>query len=232
MKFQTLNVSDWRQAILRNPPPYRIGSSTVRLQSKFIYLVVTVGAAILLYFYIFGTKKHSLLTSVLSSNDLDSEHGHYHYQQTKLSQYAVSYNDTYPLSPPLVTKKGIVYKIYVIADLDTNSKSQTEDNSWISYLKVGFLTFNPRERTISIEWSQSGESDKLVTLTSTMSCGGRGMELSELVVFNGKLYTVDDRTGIIYELDVVDESSNKYQLIPWVILPDGNGKQTKGGAAN
>jgi len=38
------------------------------------------------------------------------------------------------------------------------------------------------------------------------------MELSELVTFNGALYTVDDRTGVVYRLD-----GNK--LVPWVILP-------------
>ena len=45
------------------------------------------------------------------------------------------------------------------------------------------------------------------------------MELSELVVFNGGLYTVDDRTGVIYRIE-----GNK--VIPWVILPgiwDENG---------
>jgi soluble calcium-activated nucleotidase 1 len=37
------------------------------------------------------------------------------------------------------------------------------------------------------------------------------MELSELVTFNGALYTVDDRTGVVYKLD-----GNK--VVPWVIL--------------
>lgn len=46
---------------------------------------------------------------------------------------------------------------------------------------------------------------------STLSQGGRGMELSELVTFNGALYTVDDRTGVVYKLD-----GNK--VVPWVIL--------------
>lgn len=47
------------------------------------------------------------------------------------------------------------------------------------------------------------------------------MELSELVVFNGKLLTFDDRTGLIYELE-----NNK--LIPWVLLIDGDGQSSKG----
>ena len=46
------------------------------------------------------------------------------------------------------------------------------------------------------------------------------MELSELVSFNSKLYSVDDRTGIVFEIG--DD------IVPWVILPDGNGKINKG----
>ena len=47
------------------------------------------------------------------------------------------------------------------------------------------------------------------------------MELSELVVFNGKLLTFDDRTGIVFDLD-------KENVTPWVILQDGDGKSSKG----
>lgn len=47
------------------------------------------------------------------------------------------------------------------------------------------------------------------------------MELSELVVFNGHLYTVDDHTGVVYR--ILDN-----QAVPWVILPDGDGTVSKG----
>ena len=63
---------------------------------------------------------------------------------------------------------------------------------------------------------QSATKKKLIffylDFRSTLSQGGRGMELSELVVFNGHLLTVDDRTGVIYRIE-----GNK--VIPWVILP-------------
>lgn len=48
-----------------------------------------------------------------------------------------------------------------------------------------------------------------------------GMELSELVVFNGHLYSVDDRTGVVYRIE-------GDQAVPWVILPDGDGSVSKG----
>ena len=44
--------------------------------------------------------------------------------------------------------------------------------------------------TVSVRWEGT------VELTSHISEKGRGAELSELIVFNGKLYTVDDRSGI------------------------------------
>lgn len=58
-------------------------------------------------------------------------------------------------------------------------------------------------------------------MKSSLSNGGRGMELSELVVFNGKLYSVDDRTGVVYQID-------NGKVFPWLILSDGNGQETKG----
>ncbi len=48
------------------------------------------------------------------------------------------------------------------------------------------------------------------------------MELSELVAFNGKLYAVDDRTGVVFEI------IRDHRVIPWVILQDGDGQKTKG----
>lgn len=48
------------------------------------------------------------------------------------------------------------------------------------------------------------------------------MELSDLKVFNGRLLSVDDRTGIIYAIN------QKNEAIPWVLLNDGPGNVTKG----
>ena len=47
------------------------------------------------------------------------------------------------------------------------------------------------------------------------------MELSELVTFNGRLLTFDDRTGIVFEI-INDHVS------PWVILTDGETISQKG----
>lgn len=125
------------------------------------------------------------------------------------------YNDTYPLSPPENTAEGIRYRIGVIADLDTNSRS-TKNNTWFSYLKRGHLLVSDSGDRVSVEW----DADRVV-LESHLSDKGRGMELSELVVFNGHLYSVDDRTGVVYRIE-------DNRAVPWVILADGDGSVSKG----
>ncbi|KTF86300.1 hypothetical protein cypCar_00046272 [Cyprinus carpio] len=125
------------------------------------------------------------------------------------------YNDTYPLSPPEHTASGIRYRIGIIADLDTNSRSH-KDNTWFSFLKRGHLLVSDSGDSVSVEWDPES-----VVLESHLSEKGRGMELSELVAFNGHLYSVDDRTGVVYRIE-----GNR--AVPWVILPDGDGSVSKG----
>ncbi|XP_005989145.1 soluble calcium-activated nucleotidase 1 [Latimeria chalumnae] len=126
-----------------------------------------------------------------------------------------TYNDTYPLSPPQKTAEGISYRIGVIADLDTDSRS-TKENTWFSYLKKGYLVLSDSGDKVSVEW----DSEEVI-LETHLAEKGRGMELSELIVFNGKLYSVDDRTGVVYQIE-----GNR--VVPWVILRDGDGTADKG----
>ncbi|XP_054892012.1 soluble calcium-activated nucleotidase 1 isoform X2 [Poeciliopsis prolifica] len=125
------------------------------------------------------------------------------------------YNDTYPLTAPERTPQGMRYRIAVIADLDTNSASEKK-LTWFSYMRRGYLLVSQSGDKVAVEW----DADKVV-LESHLSEKGRGMELSDLVVFNGKLYSVDDRTGIVYHID-------RDKAVPWVILPDGDGNVAKG----
>ena len=93
--------------------------------------------------------------------------------------------------PPTIytdTGEEIHFRIGAVADPDENSK--IDDVTWRSYLKTGTLTVHS-DRTISVKWDKD-----TITLKSHISEKGRGVELSELIVFNGKLYTIDDRSGI------------------------------------
>ncbi|XP_071329664.1 soluble calcium-activated nucleotidase 1 isoform X1 [Trachinotus anak] len=143
-----------------------------------------------------------------------SSHG-WRPSHTDTRQFDSHYNDTYPLSPPERSPQGTRYRIAVIADLDTSSRSDKK-LTWFSYMRRGYLMVSQSGDEVAVEW----DADKVV-LESHLSEKGRGMELSELVVFNGKLYSVDDRTGVVYHID-------GDKAVPWVILTDGDGSVAKG----
>lgn len=84
------------------------------------------------------------------------------------------YNDTYPLSPPEKTKNGIRYRIGVIADLDTASRSSKEQ-TWFSYMKRGYLTVSDSADRLEVKWDPD-----TVTLESHLAEKGRG----RVILFN------------------------------------------------
>lgn len=204
------SIQDWRQAV-RMPTAYRVGNSTLRIQTQFVVGVAIVGVSILVLLYaVLPYSRNKQLVSDIYHHD---EHGHQHITETKKQPWL--YNSTYPLTPVSTTPKGLRYRIAVISDLDTASKDK-ENYTWYSFLKKGYLTIDINKKFISIEWDHD-----LIKLRSTLSQAGRGMELSELVVYNGKLLAFDDRTGVIYEI-------SENNAIPWILLTDGNGRTTKG----
>lgn len=112
------------------------------------------------------------------------------------------------------TKGNAKFHIAIVADLDKDL-SKVEDNARArkSYLKKGFLHLeNNRFR---IEWTEEKE------IRGTMLQNGKGYELSDLKLFNGKLYSIDDSTGIVYWMKKNDKGD--YEAVPWVILNDGPG---------
>lgn len=123
--------------------------------------------------------------------------------------------------PPPTSRTGEAeYKIALITDLDKEAKVVNEkgDTMWKSLLMKGVLTYNhdTTKVTVTVE-----SPDCATELFSEYARGGRGMELSELVTYAGNLFTVDDRTGIVFK--IADDKA-----IPWAILADGDGKQSGG----
>ncbi|XP_067935997.1 apyrase apy-1-like [Watersipora subatra] len=119
----------------------------------------------------------------------------------------------YPLTKSLAIPNGKKYKIGIITDLDHNSK--VKDSLWKSLYLKGYLVIHG-----GVEFDVQFDSAP-IELYSSLGQGGRGMELSELVVFHGHVIAVDDRTGVLYKI----MESN---AVPWVILSDGPGNSTKG----
>ncbi|ALC45803.1 CG5276 [Drosophila busckii] len=209
---RAMYMRDWRSA-LRNPT-YRIGNRTVRFNYHFALLVFCALALILLFLYARqGSRSSSDGYWLRSKNYADLK-------SLENSAAIAAYNATYPLTPPLVVRGGVIsYRIGIIADLDTNSKVVKADGSvtWRSYLKKGYLTYTTSKNEIQISWDDGAPK----ILESGFALKGRGMELSELITFDGKLLSFDDRTGLIYEI-----SNDK--AIPWLILLDGDGHNAKG----
>ncbi|XP_015377498.1 PREDICTED: apyrase-like, partial [Diuraphis noxia] len=119
----------------------------------------------------------------------------------------------YPLTEPIVK-----YRIGIVSDLDEKSKSSIESSTWISYFKKGYLTYKPDTKEVFIEWDNSPIPD---LLKSHDSVNDRGAELSELVTYDAKLITVDDKTGWVY---LIEKNNN---LTNWVKLNNGDGNTNK-----
>lgn len=124
------------------------------------------------------------------------------------------YNDTYPLTPPVLIGKEKKFKICIIADPDTSSRNEDQ---YYSNLLFGTLILNDVEDSTKVTFLPKPENIK-----SGYSLSGRGMELSDIVVFDGNVLTVDDRTGIVFKI------SPTHKMVPWQILSDGDGLQEKG----
>lgn len=189
-------LRDWREA-LRKPHVYRVGNSSLRIQNQFLIVLIC---------FLFGAALYCTYPSLIDAVCIGKV------EATPCFAY---YNGTYPLTKSSRTASGINFKISVISDLDTESKVKGKE-SWISYLKEGILTWHPHRNKISILWK-----NKDVVLSSTFAMKGRGMELSELVTFDGRILSFDDRTGLVYFI----ENNVAY---PWIIMMDGNGKKNKG----
>lgn len=203
-------IRDWRNA-LKTPPTYhRFGNRTFRFNYHFVFLMVCVITLILL-FYGLRTPAQSSYVNSITNNDSSK-------WIPSPNLLAPSYNYTYPLSAPISSNGMQTYRIALIADLDKNSKDTQTKYTWRSYLKKGYLSYSSAKNSVVVSF----DNDKGVTeINGGYSLNGRGMELSELVTFNGRILTFDDRTGIVYEV-------NGDKVIPWVLLMDGAGKSSKG----
>lgn len=197
MGLVSMMVSTYRKAVQRE------NQATVR-KIALIGLLVSLFVGAVLYF-----KRG---TSTLPAQGQTNAESIDYYHRMKISQ---KYNDNYPLTPPEKTSEGVRYRIGIVADLDENSKSQAKPNTWTSHFKQGYLILKNNGQ-VSVAWDED-----MVVLSSTLSQKGRGMELSELIVFNGKLYAVDDRTGVLFQI-------LEKHVVAWVILPDGDGTASKG----
>ncbi|OWA53029.1 Soluble calcium-activated nucleotidase 1 [Hypsibius exemplaris] len=143
----------------------------------------------------------------------------------------IPYNTTYPLTTPVTYANGSIdFRVAIIADQDLLARDKKVQSSFTSYLKSGTFTIHAGWTGGMIVWDEGDESAEEAkriaaengqVIQSEFGFGSRGMELSSIVTFNGKLYVSDDKTGIVFHLI-------NHTVVPWVILADGDGTKPKG----
>eukprot|EP01084_Bolivina_argentea_P188680 324733_1 len=135
-----------------------------------------------------------------------------------LSEDISSFNATNiePYAPTKLSKpEDQIYILAMVADND--HKSKLDDNTFISYIQHCKLTINNNQYSIEFipppfpntyDMSKNKNNLNYIQLQSKYGRKGRGMELSELTLMNKHLLTIDDRTGILYEI------TKNFEMIP------------------
>jgi soluble calcium-activated nucleotidase 1 len=131
---EMMSLREWRQAI-RTPTTYRVGNSTLRIQTQFVSLVAFIGLVVLLIVYTYAVDHHS----TVNVDNLKNKSTVKLYMPSVTISNHDNYNITYPLTPPKRTPKGIQFRIGMISDFDKESKSKTEEFTWLSYYRKGYL---------------------------------------------------------------------------------------------
>lgn len=152
-------LRDWRMA-LRSPPTYRIGNRTLRFQVHFIWILSLFAILVFLCYYL---KIPSKSYSHSNPNDLI-------WSAPTLS--VGSYNAVYPLTQPIVVNGMTKYRIGIIADLDTNSLNAKKKHTWRSFLKRGYLSYDPAKESVHVIWDASDpiEIESSFSLKGSLVC--------------------------------------------------------------
>lgn len=212
----TSTMHDWMN-IVRSPTRYRVGGNRLSLKSNTRYLIMGIGVTLVLVLLYVLASKNSHLNEDADGGAESKFIAKYSYDIYR-DGARKEYDTRYPLTSPLINSRdhSRTYRLLAVADLDTSSKLESK---FVSYLLDGRLTISDDLKEARVQFDSKPNE-----VSSQYAYADRGMELSELVVFNGKLYSCDDRTGIIYEIKI-----DQKMAVPWVILVDGDGNSTTKG---
>jgi len=89
---------------------------------------------------------------------------------------------------------AIRYTLLAVADQDERSVNHSSGELVSSLLRGTLCDGRDSGGSLSVTWGDA------VPLRSHLAASGRGMELSTLTWFGGRLLSCDDRTGIVYEI--------------------------------
>lgn len=114
------------------------------------------------------------------------------------------------------------FRFAAVTDLDQLSRvADSSKPLFKSLLLPGILTRDPTTSQYSIEF------EEIRTLTSKHNEAGRGMELSELTVYDNRLLSFDDRTGTVFEILSEDKGKSSF-VAPRFVITEGSGDTDKG----
>eukprot|EP00590_Aulacoseira_subarctica_P005708 CAMPEP_0172431110 /NCGR_PEP_ID=MMETSP1064-20121228/57244_1 /TAXON_ID=202472 /ORGANISM="Aulacoseira subarctica , Strain CCAP 1002/5" /LENGTH=421 /DNA_ID=CAMNT_0013177599 /DNA_START=153 /DNA_END=1418 /DNA_ORIENTATION=- len=117
------------------------------------------------------------------------------------------------------------FRFAAVTDLDqfTKIKNAPSDKpAFYSVLLPGILSRNPADGTYSLRFETSRK------LVSKHNEAGRGMELSELTLFQNRLLSFDDRTGTVFELVNSLKDGSETFVVPRLVITEGDGDTDKG----
>jgi Apyrase len=156
--------SRWRQTT---------GTSFIRRKSKFKFHFVYLLASFLLILIVYVSLPSSKKAFTSSYNEMPT---------SSLLAPSINYNSTYPLTRPINNPHNhhIIYRIAMIADLDTNSKRDKSKSMYTSYIKRGHLTVGPSHSTFEFKWDEEDS----IEITSGYSLKGKSTTLLLIVCTN------------------------------------------------
>lgn len=109
-----------------------------------------------------------------------------------------------------------------VTDLDKLSVVKDSNKPLFrSTLLPGVLTRDNATNRYSLKFEPTRK------LVSQHNEAGRGMELSELTVYNKRLLSFDDRTGTVFEILSTPDGNDSY-VVPRFVITEGDGDTDKG----
>jgi len=107
--------------------------------------------------------------------------------------------------------EGAEFPLALIADQDQGSRIDAKGGQWASRLALASLRYKGDRGEASYELELKGAPSDLITERGDKSA--RGAEYSVLDVFDGRLLTCCDRTGLVEEV-VVDPGTRRLMVTP------------------
>jgi len=138
-----------------------------------------------------------------------------------------AYHDGYFTSESSIDKGDAnTFHFAMVTDLDQLSRVNDNDLVFYSKLLPSKLKYHPSDKKYTVEFDTAVEPR---ILKSKHNEGGRGMELSELVLYNNRLLAFDDRTGCVFEVLSKPQSNGlESYVVPRFVITEGDGDTDKG----